>query len=208
MNMKLRGRIRLMSVLLPVVAAGLVHGQGSAAAALDAASEWKSLFDGKSLNGWEAHGDAEDWRVENGALVCGGTVAGWLGTTDTFSDFVLRLEFRGAARVNSGVFLRSEKQGQPHVTGYELQIWDYQPAGYNTGSLVNSLKAQPAQILADEWNKYEIHAEGDHFVVTLNGKTLLDGRDSKHSSGVIGLQCMPKNPISFRNLSIRALKSR
>ena len=34
----------------------------------------------------------------------------------------------------------SQKEGQPHVSGYELQIWDNQPAGFNTGSLVGSVK--------------------------------------------------------------------
>src|SRR4051794_40206910 len=72
----------------------------------------KPLFDGASLKGWEPHGDADDWKTENGVLMCGGKMAGWLGTADTFSNYVLRLEFRGAERVNSGVFLRSEKEGQ------------------------------------------------------------------------------------------------
>lgn len=193
--MKSESRRCLVSGLLLLLATGSVYAQNA-----------KALFDGATLNGWEAHQDGEDWRVDNGTLVCGGKGSGWLGTTQAFGDFVLRLEFRGADRVNSGVFLRSQKEGQPHITGYELQIWDYQPAGYNTGSLVNSLKAEPTKILADEWNRYEIRAEGDHFVVVLNGKTILDGRDPKHSSGVIGLQCMRNNPIAFRNLSIQEIK--
>lgn len=189
-------------------AAGLAAAQSqpNTLTAQEAKEGWKLLFDGQSLNGWEAHADAEDWKVANGALACGGAQAGWLGTTDSYSDYVLRIEFRGVERVNSGVFLRSEKTGQPHITGYELQIWDYQPAGYNTGSLVNSLKAEPTKIIPNEWNRYEIRAEGDHYVIVLNGKTLLDGRDSKHASGVIGLQCQPKNPIEFRNIRVLPLK--
>ncbi len=177
---------------------------GSAAAQNSGA--WQPLFDGKTLAGWEAHGDEGDWKAENGALVCAATKAGWLGTTGTYSDYNLRIEFRGSEKVNSGIFLRSGKEGQPHITGYELQIWDYQPGGYNTGSLVNSLKAEPAKILADQWNRYEIRAEGDHFVVVLNGKTILDGRDAKHASGVIGLQCQPNNRIEFRNIQLQQLK--
>jgi hypothetical protein len=118
----------------------------------------------------------------------------------------LILEFRGPEKVNSGVFLRSQKEGQPHVTGYELQIWDYQPAGFLTGSLVGSLKATPAKIIPDQWNKYEITAQGDHFVINLNGKTLLDARDSKHSSGVIGFQCQKDQRIEFRNIKLRPIR--
>ena len=167
----------------------------------------KTLFDGKTLKGWENHG-ADSWRVRDGALVCDGSAPSWIGTSESFSDYNLTLEFRGPGNVNSGVFLRSQKEGLPHVTGYELQIWDYQPAGFNTGSLVNTVKASETKIIPDKWNKYEISANGDHFVVTLNGKTILDAHDNKHSSGVIGFQCQKDNAIEFRNIHIKTSASK
>jgi hypothetical protein len=163
---------------------------------------WKLLFDGKTMNGWESHW-ADSFHLKDGALACDGSVMSWLSTKDTFSNYVLKLEFRGTDKVNSGVFLRSEKEGQPHLTGYELQIWDYQPAHYNTGSLVGSAFGSPAKILGNAWNKYQVTADGDHFVVVLNGKTLLDAHDSKHAAGVIGFQCQKDNPIEFRNIKIQ-----
>ena len=144
--------------------------------------------------------------VQDGALVCGGTQPSWIATDETFSNYQLRLEFRGPEKVNSGVFLRSQKEGQPHVTGYELQIWDYQPAGYNTGGLVGSLKAEPVKIKGSEWDRYDIRAKGDRFTVVLNGAKVLDGRDSKHSSGGIGFQCQREQRIEFRNIKLKPLK--
>jgi hypothetical protein len=172
---------------------------------------WILLFDGKSLNGWEGRptsvrNTTGDWTVENGSLVCGGKVPSWLSGDRTFSDYELKVEFRGGEKVNSGVFLRSQKEGQPHITGYELQIWDYQPAGFLTGSLVGSQKAAPTKILPDQWNSYDITAQGDHFVIVLNGKTLLDAHDPAHSSGLIGFQCQQDNRIEFRNIKLRPLK--
>lgn len=169
-----------------------------------------SLFDGKTLKGWQAYStfDANstgDWKVENGSIVCGGATPGWLATTQTYSNYKLTLEFRGNERVNSGVFLRSQKEGQPHVTGYELQIWDYQPAGFLTGSLVGSLKASPAKIKPDQWNKFEITANGDHFIVVLNGVKVLDAHDAKHKSGVIGFQCQKDQKIEFRNIQVEPI---
>jgi hypothetical protein len=171
---------------------------------------WVLLFDGKTLSGWESRptsvaGAKGDWKVINGALVCGGTVPSWISTAESFSDYRLTLEFRGSQDVNSGVFLRSQKEGQPHVTGYELQIWDNQPAGFNTGSLVGSVKAGQTKLVGDEWNKYDITAQGDHFTVVLNGKTVLDARDSKHSAGVIGFQCQKDNRIEFRNIKLKRM---
>jgi Domain of Unknown Function (DUF1080) len=143
--------------------------------------------------------------VADGAILCPGTTAGWLASNDSYSNFELKLQFRGSEKVNSGVFLRSSKEGAPHKTGYELQIWDYQPAGYNTGSLVGSVKAGPATILDGQWNDYDITADGDHYVVILNGKTILDAHDSLHTQGVIGFQCQKSNKVEFRDIRIRAL---
>ena len=172
---------------------------------------WSLLFDGKTLQGWEARPTSEpgskgDWTVQNGSLVCGGTTPSWLHSEASFSDYRLTLEFRGPEKVNSGVFLRSQKEGEPHRTGYELQIWDYQPAGFHTGSLVGTVKASPTKILPDQWNRYDITADGDHFVIVLNGKKLLDTRDSAHKSGVIGFQCQKDQRIEFRNIKMRPIK--
>ena len=77
----------------------------------------------------------------------------------------------------------------------------------NTGSLVGSLKASLVKIIPDEWNTYEITAVGDHFTIVLNGKTLLDARDSKHAAGVIGLQCQKDNHIQFRNIRLLSVRN-
>jgi len=173
---------------------------------------WQLLFDGKTKKGWTGRQTFEpfstgDWRVSGGALLCGGTLPSWLSTNASFKDFQLTLEFRGIQKVNGGVFLRSEKEGEPHVTGYELQIWDYQPAGFLTGSLVNHAKPSTTdpKVIGDEWNKYDITAKGDHFIIVLNGKTVLDTHNSAHAAGVIGLQCQLQQRIEFRNIKIKPL---
>lgn len=173
---------------------------------------WKLLFDGVTLKGWEPHQaspkePAATWGVADGAIFYEGDRRGWLGTADTFTDFNLKIEFRAGANINSGIFLRSQKEGPPAETGYELQIWDSRPT-YKTGALVNAIEAEPAKIVPDQWNRFEITAQGDHFVVVFNGKKVLDGRDSKHlGPGVIGLQYNTGGgKIEFRNIKVRALK--
>ena len=131
----------------------------------EAAQGWKLLFDGKDLEGWQPYSTSKppatgDWSVADGAILCPGTSAGWLASNDSYTNFELKVQFRASEKTNSGVFLRSTKEGAPHKTGYELQIWDYQPAGYNTGSLVDSLKAAPTKILDEQWNDYDIKADG------------------------------------------------
>jgi hypothetical protein len=195
------------------LASGIASAQGAAnkLTPKESAGGSKLLFDGKTLDGWQPYSTSKppatgDWSVADGALLCPGTSPGWLAANGTYSNFELKLQFRGAEKVNSGVFIRSAKEGAPSSTGYEVQIWDYQPAGYNTGSLVDSLKAAPVKILADQWNNYDIKADGDHYLITLNGKTILDDHDAKHTEGLIGLQCQPGNKIEFRSIKVISLQ--
>lgn len=135
-----------------------------------------------------------------------GNRAGWLGTVDSFSDHNLKVDFRLGEKANSGVSLRTQKSGgDPSVVGYELQIWDFRPT-HKTGALVNAIEAEPTKIIADQWNSYDVAADGNHGVVILNGKKVLDGTDSKHASGIIGLQYNTgAGKFEFRNIKIKAL---
>ena len=81
---------------------------------------WKTLFDGKSLDGWD--GDPKFWSVKDGAITGvttsenptkGNTFIIYVGdskdkTPAEFSDFELKLEFRIVGH-NSGIQYRSFK---------------------------------------------------------------------------------------------------
>jgi hypothetical protein len=184
------------------------------------AEGWIALFDGKTLDGWESRGGAE-WRVVNGAIMTDSPKGGGLFTTREFGDFVLRAEFRTTNDINSGIYLRMGPPRSPSSdakakktaprSGYELQIRDTpHPGGYNTGSLVDYVKASEAKIVSGQWNTYEVTAKGDHFVVIYNGNKVLDAHDSKFARGSIGLQwahpeLVPGRKIEFRNLKIKPL---
>ena len=92
-------------------------------------SKFKSIFDGKSLDGWR--GDTGLWRVEDGAIV-GETIAEKPIKQNTFlvwddgelDDFVLRLKFRisGTPRANSGIQVRSSQAENGAMAGYQADI--------------------------------------------------------------------------------------
>jgi hypothetical protein len=92
-------------------------------------ADFKSIFDGKTLSGWE--GDPVYWRAENGCLV--GEVTPetvmkqnsfivWRGGTT--GEFELKLEYRISAKGNSGINYRStEVPGQPFaLRGYQADL--------------------------------------------------------------------------------------
>jgi hypothetical protein len=141
------------------------------------------------------------WEVVNGLLTPCGDPAGYLVSDQSYKNFVLSVEFKTAAETNSGVYVRSPKESG----GYEVQIWRQQPAGYNTGAIVGTGKtARDYTFKADQWNRFEITADGDHLKVVLNGETTLDVHDAKFPEGNIRLQYQ-QYPIQFRNIKIRPL---
>jgi hypothetical protein len=181
------------------------------------AAGWRLLFDGSTLNGWEARGNpatapAPTCGVADHAIYCDGDNKGWLASNEAFSDFQLMVEIRLAEKGNSGVYLRSQKTAKgpgPAQTGYELQIWDFGPdtPGSKTGDLYGAIESERTRFLADQWNSFDIRAEGDHFIVVMNGKKITDGHDSKHASGVIGLQYNTgAGKVEFRNIKILPMK--
>jgi hypothetical protein len=141
------------------------------------------------------------WEVVDGLLMPCGEPAGYLTSDRSYRNFVLSIEFRCSEDTNSGVFVRSPQESG----GYEVQIWKQQPAGYNTGAIVGTAKTARAYTFKpDQWNHYQITADGDHIVVVLNGETTLDIRDTRFSEGHIRLQYQ-QFPIAFRNIKIRLL---
>jgi len=89
-----------------------------------------SMFDGKTLNGWE--GDTAYWHVNDGVLVGQETESTPPLKANTFliwtggqpSDFELKAEYRISSGGNSGIQYRSEKvDGVPYgLRGYQLDI--------------------------------------------------------------------------------------
>jgi len=74
------------------------------------AGEWVSLFDGKSLDGWEVRSGFADYKAENGCIV-GTTVEKspntFLCTKKEFGDFIMEFEVKNDPALNSGVQVRS-----------------------------------------------------------------------------------------------------
>ena len=166
------------------------------------------------------------WKVADGAIKADlSDAGGTLLTKDTFDNFVLKVEFRAHADINSGIILRSpaprpapapgeKPTPDPGGPGYELQIRDRNPGNYSsgdflTGSVVNVSKApHDVKIIPNEWNTIEATVNGDHFVVVFNGKKVADGHDAKRASGHLGLQLAHPEDVRQANLEFRNLKVR
>jgi hypothetical protein len=174
-----------------------------------AATNWTTLFDGTSLNGWSPIGDA-NWRLTDG-VVQADKGTGFLVSKVSYGDFQLRVEFWDTGDTNSGVFLRcSNPQQVSPATCYEVNIWDSRTVdNYRTGAIVDLAKPTSVVNTVDKWNTYEITAQGMHLVITLNGVRTVDINDSKYARGPIALQyaAVPNGAgvVKFRKVEIRPL---
>ena len=104
-------------------AAGAAGGRGmrGAAAPFDYADNdgWTSLFDGKTLNGWE--GDSQLWSVRDNSIYIHPTCEHPTGTTYIYwtggelGDFALKYELKGTEVVNGGMQFRSYMTADANV---------------------------------------------------------------------------------------------
>jgi len=181
-------------------------------------SDFKPLFDGKSLNGWI--GDPDLWRVENGQII-GSTDNqeilhnSFLATQKSFKNFVLRVKFK-LRNGKSGIQLRSELHDGYRVTGYQADIAADQNLGnlYEEGGRGILAKTNARDILhlnANDWNEYVITASDSNIQQQLNRLTVdYDERQSSGAAqGCIALQLHagPRMEIHFKDIAIRELGS-
>jgi putative membrane-bound dehydrogenase-like protein len=163
-----------------------------------------SLFDGKTLAGWE--GDAAWWRVEAGEIRGGSLTTKvpnnfFLATEKSYQNFDLRVKLRltGTGFVNSGIQMRSVRvPNSSEMSGYQV---DYGKGWYGKiydESRRNKVIAESkdaAAVLAavkeGEWNEYRILAEGNRIRSWVNGVPALDYVETEPNiaaDGKIGIQ--------------------
>ncbi len=89
---------------------------------------WQPLFNGKNLDGWIQRGGQAKYFVKGDEIVgqsVPNTPNSFLCTKKEYRDFILELDFKVDANLNSGVQIRSSslkeyKNGQVH--GYQVEI--------------------------------------------------------------------------------------
>lgn len=202
---------------------------------------FKPLFNGKDLKGWDGDPkfwSVTDGVVlgkttaENPTK--GNTFLIWKdGTVD---DFVLRFSYRIKGG-NSGVQYRSKDMSNWVVGGYQgdfeagktysgILYEERGPRGImaergqkvvidaegkkTTEKIAESADLQ-AKIKHEDWNDYEITAQGHHFVHKINGNVTVDvtDNDAKNfkDSGILALQLHagPPMTVEFKDVRIKRL---
>ena len=196
---------RSAAIILGLLTIGGVVGfQPVSGASGQACRGWTTLFDGSSLDGWNALGSA-NWELADGAVQAD-SGGGFLVTEDSYADFQLTLEFWVDETANSGVYIRcSDPQTIRATNSYEVNVYDTRPnQDYRTGGIVNLARPMSMINTGWRWNTYEIVAQGPRLTVTLNGTRTVEIEDSQYADGPIALQ-YGAGVVKFRNVRIRPL---
>ncbi len=193
--------------------------------ALPAASQnWKPLFNGKNLKGWQQLNGKAAYKVKDGAIVGYskmGTPNSFLCTRQAYGDFILEFEFKVDEGLNSGVQFRSESlksYNNGRVHGYQFEIdpsaraWSggvYDEARRGWLYPLTKNPAARSAFKSNQWNKARIETCGNVIRTWINGIPCANVWDDKTLSGFIALQVHQignkqdeGKTIAWRNLRI------
>ncbi len=143
----------------------------------------RSLFDGKTLDGWE--GDAKIWRLEEG-VITGGSLTEkvvrneFLATTREYANFIVRFKIKLTGTegfINAGFQIRSQRvPGDSEMSGYQCDFGDptwwgsiYDESRRNKLMAQSDMLALEPVLRRNDWNDYVIRADGPRVTTWING---------------------------------------
>jgi len=188
--------VALTFFVLPVVACAQDTASPNTLTQQEKDNGWELLFDGETTDGWRGYNQEtfpdKGWKVDDGTLVIMGAEGSEAGTggdivaTETYDDFILKLEWKIAEGGNSGIFYRGlEQEDQPiYWSAPEMQVLDNanhpdanrgENGNRKAGSLYDLIPAQPQTFTGHgEWQQVKIVADGSHIEHWLNGEKVVE----------------------------------
>ena len=165
--------------------------------------KWTSLFDGKTLKGWNQKNGQAKYTVENGEIV-GTTVANttnsFLCTNEEYGDFIFEVDLKVENAMNSGIQFRSLSKPDyqnNRVHGYQMEV-DPTDRGWSGGIYDEARRdwlyipdfnpAGKKAFKMGDWNKYRIEAIGSTIRTWINGIPTAHLIDDMTAKGLIALQ--------------------
>ncbi|MCC6589033.1 MAG: DUF1080 domain-containing protein [Bryobacterales bacterium] len=169
---------------------------------------WVTMFDGKTLNNWKANEHPESWTVVDGTIQGKGPKSHLYWMKQEFTDCEFKADIKLTHGSNSGMYFRAA-WGESWPKGYEAQVNNTHKDPVKTGSLYNFVKVLEQLVPDDTWWNQHIIAQGNHIVIKVNGKTVVDFVDEKNTfvKGYLALQQHdPNSVVQYKNLMCKPLK--
>jgi Domain of Unknown Function (DUF1080) len=184
-------------------------------------SDWVSLFDGHSLNGWKVGENAATFSVKDGQIVVHGPTAHLFYVGDyknhDFKNFELKVEVMTWPGANSGIYFHTlyQESSWPKA-GFEVQVNNSHTDWKRTGSLYDIVNIKEVYVKDMEWFTEYIKVEVKHVTVKINDKTVVEYTEPDDfkpasgqtghflSSGTFALQGHdPNSEVHFKNIMVK-----
>ena len=177
--------------LFASLAFGLVASALFANSTFAADGEWVSLFDGKTLSGWESlelpnQKIPSKWEVVDGNLVGSGGQSMIFSPESSYKNFKFRAEVKINDHGNSGMYFRTPK-GNTFTNGYECQINSTHGDPIRSGSIYtfvhlfdSSNPPKPDTFFTQEVEVQDVNFRGKMVTrirVSIDGKRLYEFQD-------------------------------
>lgn len=160
---------------------------------------------------WITRGGIATFTLSDGIITgttAPNTINTFLCTPSEYADFILEVDFKTDAALNSGIQIRSHARPETHKTrpiervhGYQIEIdpserkWTgglYDEGGRAWLADLKSNPAAQAAFKQGDWNHLRIHAEGSRIRTWINGVAAIDYTETaqvqQNRSGFIALQ--------------------
>jgi putative heme-binding domain-containing protein len=179
---------------------------------LATADNAKDLFNGQDLTGWD--GNRNLWSVQDGEIV--GKSPG-IRHNEFLKSQMIAADFRFFAKVklvpnkeNSGIQFRSEALAGSEVRGPQADVGEgwWGKLYEENGRGILSDRSGEEYVRRDDWNDYEIIAEGSHVKTFVNGHVCVDLDDAKLARrGFFAFQIHAGGPmeVRFKDLKLEVL---
>lgn len=210
-NLYLIGRIILIEFLC--LSMSQIQGQQTKQ------PEWISLFDGKTLKGWQANENKEVFTVSDGTIVAKGGKSHLFYTgpveNASFRNFEIKADVMTEPGTNSGIFIHTKYQDQGWLqTGYEIQINNTAPDKQKTGSIYNIFPDTLSIVKDKVWFNIYVRVVNQNVTVKVNNKTVAEYTEkdpqktiAKFIEGTIALQGHSNGSLAyFRNIYIKPIR--
>jgi hypothetical protein len=177
-------------------------------------ANWKTIFDGKSLDGWKPNESPESWTVQDGALVGHGPRSHLYYIAEEVQDFELKADAMINHGGNSGIYFHiKQHDGGWFFDGHEIQINNTHVDPVRTGSLWHVVQFYDSPVKDDEWFNVHLRVQGKTAVVRINDKIIVEylepegiPGERKIGKGFIALQEHdPGTVVRFRNIMLKKL---
>lgn len=148
--------------------------------------QWINLFDGETLYGWTALGDAQ-WKVADGAITAEEGTGGLIATTSRFQNFELTAQVKLKENTTSGILFRGALEGHPSENGSSV-LWLKEAKGNES-----------------KWRNVKIVARGADVQIAVDGEhQVLNGTNTR---GRIGLLYHHNNgaTVAIKDVKLRPL---